>query len=94
MTSKEQIYYLINEYIKGNYDTKTFCDQFTIIFNTETDYENLNQLENKLFLKLSSFTSRFSPYEEDFLFENVYYTEQEIKQEVLKVKSELNNIKK
>lgn len=94
MTSKEQLYYLIHEYIKDNYDTKTFCDQFTIIFNIETDYEDLNEVENKLFLELSSVTTRFSPYEKDFVFQNVYYTEQEVKREVLEIKRKLNSLKK
>lgn len=94
MTSKEQLYYLINEYIKGNYNTKTFCNQFTIIFNTEVDYEDLNEVENKLFLELSSITTRFSPYEEDFAFKNVYYNEQDVKTAVLKIKSKLEDMKK
>lgn len=94
MNSKEQLYYLINEYIKGHYDTKNFCDQFTIIFNIETDYEDLNEVENKLFLELSSVTARFSPYDKDFVFQNVYYTEQEVKKKVLEIKNKLNNIKK
>ena len=31
MTYKEQLYYLLSEYIKGNYTTNDFCDQFGII---------------------------------------------------------------
>ncbi|WP_154661560.1 hypothetical protein [Bacillus ndiopicus] len=45
MTPKEQLYYLINEYIEGNYDTAAFCNQFTIIFNIEIDYADLNEIE-------------------------------------------------
>ncbi|MCA1057601.1 hypothetical protein LCL96_01555 [Rossellomorea aquimaris] len=83
MNPKEQIYYLLNEYSKGNYDTKTFCDQFTNIFNIEIDYEKLSDLEYRLFNNLSKVTARFSPYDEDLIFSNVYYNEQDIKREVL-----------
>ncbi len=47
-----------------------------------------------MFLKLSSVTARFSPYEEDFVYKNVYYTELEVKTKVLKVKNNLDAIKK
>lgn len=93
MTPKEQLYYLTNEFIKGNYDTETYCNQFTIIFDTEINYEDLNEVENKLFLELCSVTARFSPSEEDLSIENTYYNEQEVKEEVLKVKSTLNYYK-
>lgn len=46
------------------------------------DYKDLNEIENKLFLELSSVTTRFSPYDKDFVFQNVYYTEQEVKRSI------------
>ncbi len=85
MTSKEKLYYLLTEYQKGKYDTNTFCDQFTFIYNTEADYNMLSEAENKLFSELSIITARFSPYEEDLKLPNVYYSEQEVKFKVEEV---------
>ena len=72
MNVKEKLYYLLKEFKKGRYDTSAFCDQFTITYDTEVDYETLSALENKLFGELSVITARFSPYEEDLKIPNVY----------------------
>ncbi|MDI6619747.1 MAG: colicin immunity domain-containing protein [Clostridiales bacterium] len=85
MTSKEKLYYLLTEYQKGKYDTNTFCDQFTIIYDTEVEYDTLSKVENELFNELSIITARFSPYEEDLKIPSVYYSEQEVKSKVEEV---------
>ena len=85
MTSKEKLYYLLTEYQKGKYDINTFCDQFTVIYDTEVDYDTLSNLENKLFNELSIITARFSPYEDDLKIPNVYYSEQDVKSKVEEV---------
>lgn len=90
MTDKEKIYYLLTEFKKGNYDTNTFCDQFTVIYDTEVDYDKLSKIENELFSELSTITARFSPYEEDLKIPNVYYSEQEVKYKVEEVLAKLS----
>lgn len=90
MTAKEKIYYLIAEYQKGKYDTNTFCDQFTVIYDTEVDYDTLSKVENELFYELSTITSRFSPYEDDLKIPNVYYSEWEVKSKVDQVMKKLS----
>lgn len=75
----------MKEYINGNYDTEHFCDQFSIIFDQEVDYNNLTKLEYKLFGELSTMTGRFSSFEEDLKIPNMYYTEEEIKKKVNEV---------
>ncbi|MEI5909658.1 hypothetical protein WAK64_21930 [Bacillus spongiae] len=90
MNPKGKLYYLLGEYSKENYDIKTFCEQFTIIFNNEIDFEELNDLEYRLFSNLSKLTARFSPYDEDLILPNVYYNEQDVKKEVLILQEILN----
>ena len=89
MTEKEKIYYLLTEFQKGKYDTNTFCDQFTVIYDTEVDYDSLSTVENELFNELSVITARFSPCEEDLKIPNVYYSEQEVKSKVEEVLTKL-----
>lgn len=90
MTAKEKLYYLLNEFQKGKYDTITFCDQFTVIYDTEVDYDTLSKVENELFSDLSTITARFSPYEEDLKIPNIYYSEQEVKSKVDEVMDKLS----
>jgi len=89
MTAKEKLYYLLAEYQKGKYDTNVFCDQFTVIYDTEVDYDTLSKVENELFNELSTITARFSPYEEDLKVPNVYYSVQEVKSKVDEVMDKL-----
>ena len=45
MREKEQLWYLINGVLSGTYDIKTFCSEFTRIYNLEVDYEELSKQE-------------------------------------------------
>lgn len=46
MTEKEQLWYLINGVLNDTYDIKTFCSEFTRIYDLEVDYEQLSEQEN------------------------------------------------
>lgn len=92
MTVKEKLYYLLYHYKDGEYDTNTFCDQFTIIYNTEVDYNTLSETEHKVFRELDRITSRFSPYKEDFKIPNLYHNEHEVKSKVEEVINRLSQI--
>lgn len=83
MTSKEKLYYLIREFLAGNYDTNSFCDQFTVEYDIETDYQALTELENTVFGELCRVTSRYSPFEEDLMIPNVFANEQEVKDKAI-----------
>lgn len=89
MNPREQLHYLIKEYVNGKYNTITFCNEFTRIYDVEIDYEDLSKLEISLFSELSSITARFSPYEEDFEIPNVYYNEHEVRDEVKRIEQKL-----
>ncbi len=90
MTSKEKLYYLLEQYYLNKYSTEIFTDDFTITYNLETDYESLTENENKLLGDLCTITSRFSPYEEDLKIANVYYSERQVKDKATKVYLRLN----
>ena len=83
MNSKEKLYYLLCEFLTGNYDANSFCDQFTVEYDIETDYEELSELENTVFGKLCMVTSRYSSFEEDLKIPNVYANEQEVKDKAI-----------
>jgi hypothetical protein len=85
MNDKEKLYYLVREYYFGNYTTEIFCDEFSIQYNTETNYDNLSEKEHKWFRELSIVTERFSPYEEDLKLPNVYFNEKQVKEKTKEV---------
>jgi len=90
MGIKEQLYYLIGEYRKGNYTTQIFTDQFTIIYCNERSNAQLNKREEVLFESLNETTSRYSEFEDDIKkYPGVYTTEKDIKINVEKVYKDL-----
>lgn len=86
MTPKEQLWYLIDGLLDGNYDISNFCDEFTRIFDLEVDYDTLSNFENKEFLDLSEMTARFSDDKEDLKLPNVYFDEQQVRKKVKEIK--------
>lgn len=55
MTEKEQLYYLINGVLDGTYQVKTFCSEFTRVYDLEVDYEQLSELVQKFLNKWTIF---------------------------------------
>ena len=55
MTEKEQLYYLINGVLDGSYQVKTFCSEFTRVYDLEVDYEQLSVLLQKFLNKWTIF---------------------------------------
>ncbi len=91
MSEKEQLYYLIIEVLKGNYEVKTFCNEFTRIFDLEIDYKVLSKVEYECLNELADKAARFSNYEEDLKMPHVYFNEAQIIEEVKKTMSILEN---
>lgn len=90
MNPKEKLFYLLNEYKAGNYKTEIFCDEYMQVFNIELDYDTLSEVEYELLEELSSFTARFSPFEEDLKIPNVYYDEKQVREKASEVIEKLN----
>jgi len=75
MTKKEQLYYLLNAYLKKEYDVKTFCKAFEDTFYPDTPSDELTPKEYEIFEKLGEKVVRFSPFEEDLKkYPGVYFS--------------------
>jgi len=85
MDDREQLMYLLEHYYKGDYDTNTFTDEFYRIYDLEMDYSLLSEMEHELMRKLSIIVGRYSPYEEDLKGSNLYFSEDDVKNEAANV---------
>lgn len=91
MTEREQLWYLINEYQKGNYDSELFAREFSRIYDLEVDYDSLSKTEEEYFGKLSEITGRFTNDSEDLrIYPGVYFTEDDMKQFISQMLEEMD----
>ena len=80
MTIKEQLYYLLEKYHDGEYDTKTFADQFDYIYAHGSDEANFIQEEHELFYGVFRIVGRHSPFKDDHeKYPGVYYTDEDVR---------------
>lgn len=89
MTEKEQLWYLINGVLNSSYDIKTFCSEFSRIYDLEVDYEQLSEQENNEFGDLCEMAGRFSDDDEELKIPNMYYSKKNILDRVRTVKQKL-----
>lgn len=89
MTEKESLWYLINGLVKGSYIVKTFCNEFTRIYDLEVDYDELSKEENRLFGELCEMTGRFSDDDDELKIPNMYFSEKDIMAKVRQIKEVL-----
>ena len=78
MTEKEQLWYLINGVLNDTYDIKTFCSEFTRIYDLEVDYEQLSEQENSEFGDLCEMAGRFSDDDDELKIPNMFFPEESI----------------
>ena len=90
MTIQEQLWYLIVGLLDESYDIKTFCREFTRIYNLETDYTQLTQLENREFSDLCDMAGRFTADREELSIPNLYYSKEEIFDRARRVRENLS----
>ena len=62
---KRRVYWLIDLYLAGKIDDKTFCDEFYYSYGLEMDGSTLTKLEREVFDVLDIVTGRFSFVEEE-----------------------------
>ena len=62
---KRRVYWLIDLYLAGKIDDKTFCDEFYYSYDLEMDGSTLTKLEREVFDVLSIVTERCSFVEEE-----------------------------
>jgi len=85
MDAREQLLYLLEHYYKGNYTTDDFADEFSRIYDHETDYDLLSGKEHELMRELSIITGRFSSFEEDLKIPNAYFNENDVRKKATEV---------
>jgi len=87
---KRRLYQLMDIFLSGVITASKFCDEFYYSYNLEIDYDTLTESEQTAFAELEEVSSRFSSYKEDHeKYPGTYYTEEELRQEVIKTKERL-----
>lgn len=89
MDAKDKLYYLLEKYLEKEYTTDDFCDQFTYVYNLQTDYSLLHEYERELFKDLSNILDRYSPNENERK-KFGFYSEEKIVEEVKKTIDQLS----
>ena len=64
MTQKEKLYYLIENYHNGNYNAKSFSEQFVVMFSEGVENYS-SKKEKNIMQEFCKLAERYSPYEED-----------------------------
>lgn len=90
MTEKEELWYLINGLLEGTYTVKTFCSEFTRIYDLEMDYDILSEEENKEFGDLCEMAGRFSDDIEELKIPNMYFSKNDIIKKAKEIKKRMN----
>ena len=90
MSSREQLWYLINGLLDGSYCISVFCDEFTRIYNIDCDFSTMTEAEKIGFADIERIACRFSDFEEDLKIPNVFCTEAQVRAKVEEVKKRLN----
>ena len=73
VNGKEKLIYLITHYKNGDYSTDDFCSLYTDTFNHKTEDSDFTDEEWEQYGEFMRITSRYSPYEEDFIkYPNAY----------------------
>ena len=87
---KKRIYWLIDQYLKGEINESTFCDEFYYSFTLEIKNDILSDLEIIIFSDLNKITSRFSQYEEDHKLDpRAFSTIKELRMKIIETKEKL-----
>ena len=89
MSDREQLWYLINGLLNGAYSPNVFCDEFTRIYDINTDYDNLSLQEREKFAELSEMAARFSDDEEELKIPNMYFNANQIIEKAKTIKTEI-----
>lgn len=90
---KRRLYWLIDQYLSHKIDVSTFSNEYHSCYDVDLDIDILSGSEHKIFSDLSMVAGRFSPFEEDHQkYPGVYYTEEELRKEILNAKKSLKNI--
>lgn len=92
MKLKEEILTVLKMYGRGEYDTKTFCDNFIeLCFYEKSGYQCFSGEDKVVLDELAAVIERFSSVEEDLeTYSETYTTSKEVEDQFDKVKIILN----
>lgn len=90
MSEKDQLYWAIKAFLKGEYQVKEFCSNFERIYNLELDKISLTDNEKQAFEVLFNVVVYYSPFPKDRKNYSGYKDEEEIQKAVEKTAKELN----
>ena len=91
MTKREQLYYLLEAFKRGEYDIPTFCIAYDHVFYPDIPYDELTHSELAVFEALGEVILRFSQYEDDFkACPKAFYTAREVETAIQKASSDLS----
>ena len=90
MSEKDQLYWAIKAFLKGEYQVKEFCSNFERIYNLELDKKVLTDNEKQTFEELFNTVVYYSQFPEDRKNYSGYKDEQDIQKAVEKAAKELS----
>lgn len=67
MEKREELYYILKEYLSNRYTSTVFADVMFNAFYPDRPIDALSEAEFEEFNRLAEAVSRFSRYEEDFI---------------------------
>ncbi|MBM7111485.1 hypothetical protein SAM19_04905 [Brevibacillus laterosporus] len=83
---KQRLYWLIDLVRNEKIEIPSFCNEFHITYDHDSDIDEFSTLENQCFGELARLSARFSEFEDDLKrYPNVYSSEKEIRDKVSEV---------
>lgn len=90
MNEKQQLWYLMDGLLNASYQIKTFCSEFSRIYDLEVDYEELSQEEKEEFGDLCDMCSRFSDNVNELQIPNMYFSEEQVRNKVKDISEKIS----
>ena len=78
MDTRKQLYYLLEHYLKEEYTTKDFVDEFSRIYDLEVDGKLLSEIECIQLREMTETAHRFSPFVEDLEKTHGFYVDETV----------------
>lgn len=86
MAERDKLWDLINNLINGTYSPKSFCEEFTRVYDEEVDYRYLSFEEKMNFDEMSEMASRYSEDESKLRFINKYFSADDLIENAKEIK--------
>ncbi len=87
---KRRLYQLMDLFLEEQITASFFCNEFYYSYDLEIDNETLSKVEQLAFSDLSSVSSRFSQFNEDFeKYPGVYYNETQLRKKIIETRERL-----